>query len=301
MSVGPAPYGALPIGAVPAYVSPAAAASQNVLLLSPRDSDLATMVANTQVGTLPVANLQTAQPQKKWRSTTTTEFITVTFAGPIAANMMALVAHNLSAIAVVRVRGAIVQANLTGAPDLDTGWQSPWPVTGKPIMAAWPNYLSALRWTNTAALQYWRVDIADPAAGQTYIEAGRLVLGVAWQPSTNFDLSGTPLAFDARDVQFTTPYGFTFLDQRAASAPRKFAVVISATNRREVMDGISEIQRLRGLWGDVICCLDPAETTDFHRFSLQGVFTAAPAFGIQPFYDVNGGMWGATLPLLELL
>ena len=294
------PIGSAPYGAAPAYVAPAAPTMARIVVLSPRDSDLATMAAGSEVATLPAVNLQNQQPKKVWRSASAADYITVTFGAPVAANMLALNGHNLSAGGVFRVRGADTLANTAAAPSVDTGWQSVWPATGKPADAYWPRYLSALLWSNDALLQYWRVDIADPAVSQTYVEAGRLALGRYWQPTTNFDLGGTPLGFDQVDVQTRTDYGEIFTDRRQRSAARRFGLQISAADRREVLDGIAEIQRLRGLWGDVICLLDPAATTDFHRHSMQGVFSAPQEHRIVPQFTANGEMWTVDLQLREI-
>jgi hypothetical protein len=51
----PYPHGALPIAVAP-YAMPTGTA-ERVLLLSPRDSDLATLSASSAVTTLPVSNL----------------------------------------------------------------------------------------------------------------------------------------------------------------------------------------------------------------------------------------------------
>jgi hypothetical protein len=295
------PYGVSPFGAAPAYVAPSAPTMARIVVLSPYNSDRATIAASTAVATLPAANVQSQQPKKVWRSSSTADYLEITFTAPVAANMLALNGHNLTSAGVFRVRGADTLANTTAAPSVDTGWQSVWPATGKPADAYWPRYLSALLWSNDALLQYWRVDIADPAVGQTYVEAGRLVLGRYWQPSINFDLGGTPLAYDQRDVQVTTDYGEIFTDRRQRSAARRFALQISAADRREVLDGIAEIQRLRGLWGDVICLLDPAATTDFHRHSMQGVFTAPQEHRIVPQFTANGEMWTVDLQLREII
>ncbi len=295
------PIGSVPFGATPAYVAPATPTMARIAVLSPRDSDLATMAAGSEVATLPAVNLQNQQPKKVWRSASATDYITVTFGAPVAANMLALNGHNLSAGGVFRVRGAGTLANTAAAPLVDTGWQSVWPATGKPGDAYWPRYLSALLWSNDALFQYWRVDIADPAVSQAYVEAGRLALGRYWQPTTNFDLGGTPLGFDQVDVQTRTDYGEIFTDRRQRSAARRFGLQISAADRREVLDGIAEIQRLRGLWGDVICLLDPAATTDFHRHSMQGVFGATQEHRIVPQFTANGEMWTVDLQLREII
>ena len=296
----PAPYGTLPIGAAP-YVAPAAATNAAIALLSPTDSDAATIAAGSAVTTLPAANLQSQQPKKVWRSASASDYLNVTFAAPIAANMLALVGHNLSSMGTFRVRAAATLANTVTAPVVDTGYQSVWPATGKPVAPQWPRRLSMLTWSNDAAYLYYRVDILDPDPATTYIEAGRLVLGRYWQPTFNFDLSGTPLGFDQIDVQTKTDYGELFTDRRQRSAARRMSLQISASDKRETLDGVAEIQRLRGGHGDVIVCLDPNATTDFHRFSMQAVFTSPQEHQIVPQFNGGDVMFTVALPLREVI
>lgn len=276
---------------------------QNVLVLSPRDSDGATVTASTEASaSLVAANLQDMQPAKKWRSSSTTgEYVLVTFDTAVAANCLAVVGHNLSGSGTIRLRGAVLQANLTTSPDYDSTALSAWPGTGKPTDALWPVYTSLRKNSNTTACRYWRIDFADSAPVTTYLEASRIALGIAWQPSYNFDIGGTPLGFDVPDVQTKTPFGRTFTDRRTYSAPRVFELAFYALTRSESLRGIFEIQRLRGLWGDVICSLDPTETTDFHRYTMQGVFTDRAAYTVPPAFDSGGNMFGAGLRLRELI
>lgn len=299
-------YGALPYGAYPYAYAPLASEAATpttaaVVVLSPRDSDLATMSASSEVATLPIANVQTMSPKKVWRTSATEDYANITFAGPLAANMLALNGSNLSAGGVYRVRLASSLAGLTSSPPIDTGWQSVWPTTGKPADASWPRYLSALLWSNDALYQYARVDIADPDNADGYIEVGRLALGRYWQPEITIDLAGTPLGFDQRDVQTVTDYGETFTDRRNASAPRLFNVQISAADKREVFDGIADIRRLRGMWGDVFVLLDPNATTDFHRLSMQGVFTTQQQHAMAQLFTENGEMYSVDLTLREVI
>jgi len=301
MPTFPPPFGVLPIGA--ATYTAAATVSERLLLLSPRDSDAATLVASSSVSGLPASNLQGADPAKKWRSNgTTSASFTLAFAVPVMANALAIVGHNLSDVAVVRVRGAALLANVTAAPDIDSGWQSAWPASGKPVASSWPQMLTLARWANTTFAAYYQVDIADPSPTVTYLEAARLVLGAYWQPtSANFDMGGTPLGFDTTDVQLKTRYGRLFTDKSADSAARTFELNCYAFDKREAFDGLYEVRRLRGMWGDVICSLDPGETTDFHRFAMQGVFSDAPAYTLPPVFNDNGSMFGAAIRLRELI
>jgi hypothetical protein len=274
---------------------------ETVLVLGPIDSDLATMTAGTAVATLPVANLQNVQPRKKWRSdSSTSETIDIVFADAVAADSLAAVGANFSASAQWRFIMAATADGLDDPP-VDSGLQSVWPATGKPAVRYWPNYLSLLRWTNATACRFGRLTISDPSNADGYIEIGRLVVGQAWQPANNFDIGGTPLSYDPKDVVAETDYGYSFTDRRSRSAPRLFSLQFTAASHREILDGIAEIQRLAGLSGDVICCLDPAETTDFHRYSMQGRFTGPPQFTAPAAFDANGYTTGASIALKEFL
>jgi hypothetical protein len=298
------PYGAVPFASAPVGVVPVVPAGlqQAFLLLSPRDSDLATMTASSEVVGAEARKLQTRQPSELWRSTSAApQFIDVTFPRPVAANALAIVAPNASPGGMFRVRGGIFPDSPEWAASVDTGFQSMWPATGKPMLPDLGPLTCLLRWDNDQPYQYWRVDIADTGSVLAYIEAGRLVLGRAFQPSMNFDYGGTPLGFAAVDVQAQTPYGRTFTDRRTASAPRIFEISVYSLNKREAFDGLGEIQRTRGLWGDVICALDPGERTDFHRFTMQGVFTSAAAYTLPPVFDRDGHMFGAGIKLRELI
>ena len=273
-----------------------------VIILSPKASDAATLAASSAVATLPVSNLQNMQPKRKHRFTgCTSEYVEFDFgAGGCAANGFAYIGHNGTSALTVRVRGKATYP-VTSSPTVDTTAVSAWPVTGKPTDAGFPHFLSWVSWVNSTALRYWRVDFADAANPAGYLEGGRAMLGAYWQPTITIDLGGVPLGFDQRDVQTFTEYGETFTDARNVSAPRLFQVQISAADRNEVLSGISEIRRLRGMWGDVACLLDPAATTHFHRHSMQGIFTAQQRHNMTQLFTSNGEMWSVDLPLREVI
>ena len=77
----------------------------NIVILSPVDSDAAILGVSSAVSTLPAGNLQNMQPKRKWRSSGLAEYITVDFgAGGAACNGLALVGHNLTGAATLRLR-----------------------------------------------------------------------------------------------------------------------------------------------------------------------------------------------------
>ena len=299
MPLGSLPYGDEPFGAPLAWSSVVpAGASERLLLLSPQDSDQATISASSVVATLPAPNLQNVQPTRKWRSAGGVASLTITGLD-VAANTLALVGVNFTSSCWMRLRGAATLDGITDAPAIDTLLRSPWPGGVKPSARNWPQHTVLLRWDNESVLDFWKIDIVD--SGVEYLEAGRLMMGRAWQPSDNWDLGGEPIAFDPRDVAAETDRGHTFTDRKTLSAPRQFELRITAGNRREVLDGLAEMQRLRGTWGDVLCCLDPGETTDAHLFTMQGRFLSGPRYAMPPLFDSGGNMIGAGILLREFL
>lgn len=278
-----------------------AGASETCLILSPADSDAATLACGLSA-TLAVTNLQTMAPSRKWRAPATSDYLTVTFVTPIAANALALVGANFTAAAMVRVRGFTTAAAMTAGTGetVDTGWQSAWPLGIKPIASNWLNHTTLLKWTNENALMYWRIDITDGGAGITYTEVGRLALSRAWRPTINLDQEFT-MGHASADVQIISDWGATYGDARFS--PRTFEIKFSAQEWRDVMDSVADLQRLRGLARDLIVCIDPAETTDFHRLTMQGVFTSLSGLNTIQGFSATAGrhMWSFNLPLRELI
>lgn len=296
------PWASIPWAGNPAYTGltwPTAGDSETCFVLSPADSDAATLACGLSA-TLSVTNLQTMAPAQKWRAPATSDYITVTFASPVAANALALVGHNFTANAIVRVRGFTTAANMAAQTSavVDTNWQSAWPLGTKPAVTNWLNHTTILRWSNDTALTYWRVDIADGGAGITYTEVGRLALGRAWRPTIRLDLEFS-IGHASADVQLISDWGATYGDARYAA--RIFDLKFSAQEWRDVMDSVADLQRLRGLARDMVVSIDPAATTDFHRFTMQGVFSNLSALNTIPGWGTTGQMWSFNLPLRELL
>jgi hypothetical protein len=279
-------------------------ASERMIVLSPIYSDAATIAASSEVATLPATNLQTMDPKRVWRTDgETSAYLTLAFDEPVTVNMLAFNRANLSGMATVRIRGAVAESDVTASPLFDTGARSPWPSTGRGTLRSWPAYIGAVIFddVNTSAMQYFRIDYEDPGSTDGYLEIGRQALGELWQPSTNFDFGGTPVARVSKDVQTETDYGQIFTDRRHASAPRRLQLQISALSKFEVLNGIAEIMRLRGLWGDVFVFLDPAAPdVTFQKFSLQGVFTAPQEHQIVPMFDADGEMFSVQFPVREV-
>lgn len=297
-ATNPAAYGVLPIGAVAPYVVPTPR-PEHCLFLSPQLSDAGTIVASSTLGSsLVAANLQNQEPTKKWRAAATSATLTLTLRVPAACNVLAFIGHNFSDVAVWRLKGAVSAAALAAGDLLiDTGLQSVWPVTGKPFLENWPHRLSLLRWTPAGAGLVWQLEIVDPGNADGYIEGGRLMLGVGWQPVINVD-NDPAYGLVPLDVQEPTPYGGIFTDPRPW-AQRQFDLNFSHGNEDDVHEFAAELTRLRGQAGDFVFCLDPAAGVRFHQWSLQALFAGRTAYRAVPLWHRGKQVWGFTASLIE--
>ena len=300
MSTSLAPYSVLPVGAGDTYLAPVAT-PQNCLFLSSRTIDRATVVAGTEVSGLPASYLADIQPAKKWRTTGKTgQYLNITLEAAESCDTATFIAPNFGASTVVRIYAAETAAELLSAPALDTGWQSPWPGGEKPVVADWPGFVGLLRWTNTAAYKYWRIEFADPGSLLTYYDLGRVLLGQAFQPSFNVD-NNPAIGLQSPDAQTRTPFARTYTDPRGP-ASRRLTLPFSSVNHDELVASLFELQRYCGLARDFVFALDPgALRKDAHLYTLQALFADQAQFEAQPWWDGADAVWRTSLTLTELI
>ena len=293
-----APYSLLPIGAGPEYTAPVAT-PQSCLFLSSRTIDRATVVAGTEVSGLPASYLADIQPAKKWRTTGKTgQYLNITLEQAESCDIAAFIAPNYGASTVVRIYAAETADALLTAPALDTGWQSPWPGGEKPVLVDWPVFIGLLRWPNTAAYKYWRVEFADPGALLSYFDLGRILIGQAFQPRFNVDVNPAP-GLQSPDAQGRTPFSRTYTDPRGAPS-RRVTLPFSGVNHDEMVGSLFELQRYCGLARDFVFSLDPgALRKDAHLYTLQALFADQAQYEAQPWWDGDAGLWKTQLTLTE--
>lgn len=292
------PFGSAPFGAAPAYVAPTAPTAERALFLSSREFNNATIVGSTEVASLPASYLQDVQPAKVWRLTSKIgQYLAITLARPVACDTVAFIAANFTSAAVCRVIAANSSASLPASPDFNSGWKSVWPATGKSLDDDIASFVCLVRFANTDAYQHWRIEIADPGAETSYIEIGRVMIGLAFQLPIDLNL-GIGLA--SPDAQARTPYGRTYGDPRG-NASRRFVLPITALNDVLMKRSLLALQRYCGLARDFVFSLDPGATTDLHLYTMQAQFTDSAQFESAMKWDADGQMWITTLTLTEPL
>lgn len=330
----------------------------NALFLSSRWIDGATMSASSVQGLLSANNVQTYRPDQVWRATgCAAEWLAWDFGETMDVEAAAILAHNFSANAVLRLRLAGNETSVTASPTIDTGFVSAWPISGKPTDPDWPSWFSlllfaavvdgtggfALSETGDVLLdddgnpillegagsfmlsetgdiildetgepiteeedgtipgfRYGRLDIVDPSNPDGYVQVGRLYVGPAFVPADNVDINPSINLVSPGEVT-VSPFGRTFADDRGPPS-RLLTIPFTAMDKTELTDELFELQRYCGTARDFAFCLDPAATTDFHKWAMQSRFDQMPAAQAQPFWNpVGRQVFQTTLTLAEVL
>ena len=262
------------------------AQTDNFTILTPEKSDAGTLTASQEATGLTAANLLNLQPAKPWRSTSLTPVnLELDFTDPQIVNQIYLGFHNGTADGTIRVRGASSQALLTANPGFDSGplpmftqldaWTFAWGEgPGDPAGDAFTRNHFFLHLDTPQAFTWWRLDIDDPQNTDGFIEAGRLVLGDAWQSTQNISVPVT-LGYVDSSPRRQTSTRRTFINRKPKT--RLFSGIINFATEEEFRDNLDEINRLRMGSDDVLLCLRPNLVARRHKDLFYGVLDSQPS------------------------
>ena len=247
-------------------------------------ADGATLAGGSWESTLPLANLKKQQPTTLARTTNDAEassIITSNLGSRKLINVVALVHHNLSPGATWRVRignTADYATNLvdTGAVDaidaMEAAGEQQWGEFnwgGKPTAAQLGEFNPITLYYNSTGVlaQYVKIDISDTSNADEYVEAGRLYVATAFTP-TNGVAYGLETSFVDESRSVRSRGGQVFVD--AVAKRRRFAFAFHSMDEAEAYTSANEIQRSKGLSGDVLVAIDADDTTNRMRQTLYG-------------------------------
>lgn len=298
---GVSPIGAGAYGTAPAFVAPTAPPPEKALFLSSHTFDQATIAGSSEVPTLPVSYLRDRRVEKKWRAASKVDqFLSITLARGDICDTVAIVGANFTAAAMCRVMATNTSGIWPAVPELDSGWVSAWPVSGKPILREpWPVFTNLIRFANLNAYRYWRLYFADPSIETVYTELGRVLIGKAFRPRFNVDINPA-IGLESSDVRRRSTFNRTFTDPRGAPS-RRMALSLSDVDQDDMRAELFELQRYCGLARDFVFSLDPAATTFHHLYTMQSLFVEGAQFEAIPFWDGSRQLWRTSLQLTEPL
>ncbi|PSL23480.1 hypothetical protein [Dyadobacter jiangsuensis] len=229
---------------------------QNMILASATLSDAATITGTTGAGDLSIGNLQKMDLKAVYRVIGDTVSLTIDLLNSKEINLVALIAHNCSAAASVRVRAS--NTNDAGTAPYDTGLlparsnQTGFSDSGYPLEKN-----MFLSFFSAQTYRYWFIDVVD--TGAEYIDIGRLYISNAFQPETNMDYGLAEGVVDPSRVSRVVSGG---------KVPREFVKYKTAdfalgySNEAEMFGKIYALELACGRTKDVLFVPDP-DAKDF--------------------------------------
>lgn len=237
----------------------------NIAIATPILSDAATVTATDELGNFPVTNLQTKQPSVKWRTAGLSPAVVIDLGSAGAINLVGLFATNTTSAATWRIRAAASEANLTASPGYDSGSVAAWPETG--MATDWPA-VNLIHWLTAAqTFQWWRIDLADAGNPAGYLQAGRVYVAAAWQPTRNLQ-RGWSIEPQDESETFRAQGGQEYDEIRPQRRIAKFRLAFLSED--ELYDNVFEIDRRQGRTGDVFVMRDPTHASHLHKQSVYG-------------------------------
>lgn len=219
---------------------------------------------------LPLTNLQYRTPSKVARSsaaTTASAKLDCDLLTTRAIGVVALVNHNFSSAALVRVRGASDSG--FAAVVYDSGWVAGWPsgVTAEDLNGLRPAFWLAP--SSTQSARYWRVEIDDTANTAGYLEIGRLIIAGRYE-SGQRPMTNAALGIEDGSSSHPTDSGAaTIVDRRPSRRVAKFG--FSDITESEAFASAWKMQRQLGTSGQVFFVWDADETTYAYEHAFLAV------------------------------
>ena len=249
----------------------------NILLAYQNRTDEAALSGGSWLASLPLANLQNRLVQRVARSSSAALAATlfnVDFGAVKTIGVVALVVHNLSVGAKVRIRADDAADFVT--PAYDSGWVDVWPSGLVPQdLLVWEEenfWLGTLSAQARAGYQspyihvlsapqtyrYWRIELDDTTNSDGYVHIGRLFMSATWTPTINYN-QGAELVYKDTTPTETSLSGAEYFDVRGKA--REFSFTLEGLTDTEAYDVVLQLQRVAGISGEILQIPDLDDTT----------------------------------------
>jgi len=256
-----------------------------------------------------VENLQDRQLVKVYRSdSATTVQIDVDFGQSRIVDFIALIRHNISQAGTIRWR-------LSAAADFsttvyDSGEVNAWPTVEEFGTLPWgifnwggflnPEVAASYTISSFAILdsavqaRYLRIDIADASNADGYIQAGRLICGPSYRPSTNYGF-GAEFQFVDESRVVKSRGGQTFIDEVERYRKARFELI--NLPEAEIFSNIfNNVDRQRGIAKDILIIPQPSDSSTWITQNIYGRLVST-----QPIVNRTLEYYGRVLEIEELI
>lgn len=279
----------------------------------PNIIDSTTVSGGSWLSSLPVTNIQNKRISKVARSTNTNTTSTIIImdlgATASAIQLLALVVHNMSVSAKVRITSSDFADFSTTY--YSSGWVDVWPAGVIPQeLLEWEednfwlgtisqNAIAGYRAPYTHYLpsstnsRYWKIEIDDTGNTDGYIQVGRVFLGKVWSPTYNM---GYGMKFGYTDVSTSESSltGEEFFDIRTRYRTHTFE--LPALLKAEAYSTILAMQQQLGTSGEILVSGDRDDTTNTPRICFLGRMVS-----LSPISADNPLLWNTQFEIKEIL
>ena len=285
----------------------------NVSLAWPNIIDATTVSGGAWMASLPVTNIQNRRISKVARSSNAALASTLLNIDmgptPSAIGLLALVVHNLSTSAKVRIRAD--DAADFATPLYDSGWVSVWPSGIIPLdLLEWEednfwlgtvsqNAIAGYRAPFTHYLpsattqRYWRIEMDDTGNTDGYVQIGRVFVGKVWSPAYNMKY-GAKIGYTDATASETSLTGEEFFDVRTRF--REYSFELGYLSQAEAMSSILNMQQQLGTSGEILISGNRDDATNTPRLCFLGRMKSIAPVAIQ---YVN--FWTTSFEMREIL
>lgn len=256
-----------------------------VTICWPNRVDQAALSGGSWSSSLPLSNLQDRVFAKKARTTSTSAAhtkCTVALDKSRAVAAIALAAHNLTAVATVRVRAYDDYAQTTLL--YDSGAVLAWPGFYQLESYEWEDNsfwfgdqtldvasdytpLATIFFPDIVIARSLLIEIADALNPAGYVEAGRLMVANAWQPEINMSY-GVQFSYINTTGVEETDDGTEYFDRRSQRRTMDFA--LENMTQSEAFGSIYAMKRDLGIDREVLLAYELEPSTEFFYRTFIG-------------------------------
>lgn len=283
----------------------------NITLGWPNRIDAATVSGGSWQATLPLSNIKDRRLSRLARSSNAlaaSTIINLDLGSARTVGAVALVAHNLSVSATVRIMGD--DAADFATPVYSSGWFSAWASgvipqelleweddnfwLGTISQQAAAGYQSPIIHIVAArpVLRYWRIEISDTSNSDGYVQIGRVFIGDTWTSTYNYSY-GTGLGHEDSTEIESSLGGEEYFDDRKRF--RVFRFALDWLTESESYVRVIDLQRLAGVSGELLVVPDSDDATHSFRRSFLGRLRS-----LSPMIHVNSAQRSAQFEIKEV-
>jgi hypothetical protein len=281
-----------------------------MIIASRNHADGAAYSGGAWSAALPAGNLADRQLARVARSLGVdpagTRFL-ATFERPVPVSFVALWRHNMTQSGRWRVR--LGRDALGMDADYDTGLCDAWPEAMPFGAGEWGEFqwggkldpeeaatygVAAFHLPPSSVMARWlRVDLDDPENPAGYLQAARLFAGPVWRPSINMQYGWSIRQVD-ESRRTRSRGGQTYVD--LVPRYRRLSFALDHLGIDEMFANAYELDRLKGVAGDLIVIPDPDERRHLHRQAILGALADTSPIEQRVF-----GLYAKTFTVEELL